>query len=72
MRKTLFVTYLKEGFAMKTVYHYQVIYIDDYGHKHLHFCEGRQNVQRLRDRYEVQEVQATKYVAEANKEKCYC
>lgn len=56
---------------MKTVYHYQVTYIDDYGRKHLHFCEGRQDVQKLRDRYEVQEVQATKYVTEANKERFY-
>lgn len=61
----------KGGLAMKTVYHYQVTYIDDYGRKHLHFCEGRQNVQKLRDRYEVQEVQATKYVTEANKERFY-
>lgn len=41
---------------MKVVYLYEVIYRDDYGMKHLHFCEDIANVRYLRERFEIIEV----------------
>lgn len=41
---------------MKVVYLYEVIYRDDDGVKHLHFCEGVGKVRYLRERFEVIEV----------------
>jgi len=41
---------------MKIVYLYEVIYRDDNGVKHLHFCEGVANVKYLRERFEVIEI----------------
>ena len=41
---------------MKVVYLYEVIYRDDNGMKHLHFCEGVTKVKAIRERFEVIEV----------------
>lgn len=41
---------------MKVVYLYEVVYRDDNGMKHLHFCEGVKKVKDIRDRFEVIEV----------------
>lgn len=41
---------------MKIMYLYEVIYRDDNGMKHLHFCEGTAKVKYLRERFEVIEV----------------
>ena len=47
----------------------EVTYTDDYGHKHLHFCKELKEVKFLRNRYTVQQVDATKYVIH-NTEEC--
>lgn len=49
---------------MKIVYLYEVIYRDDYGVKHLHFCEGAAKVKYLRERFEVIEVTAINRMVE--------
>ena len=53
---------------MRDVYHYEVTYTDDYGHKHLHFCKELKEVKFLRNRYTVQQVDATKYVIHKTEE----
>lgn len=47
---------------MKIVYHYEVMYLDNIGRKHLRFCENVDNVKELRRKYQVLEVNASKMI----------
>jgi len=53
---------------MKTVYHYEVTYLDDDHHKHLHFCKDLREVKFLKNRFNVQKVSTTKYVVDTTNE----
>ncbi len=46
---------------MNHIYHYSVVYIDDFGRKHLRFCRELEEVKNLRYRYKVEEVNITKF-----------
>lgn len=51
---------------MSVVYCYQVTYVDYCGRTHIFFCQNKNDVDRLRDNYNVKEVVPIRYVVKSD------
>lgn len=51
---------------MSVVYCYQVTYVDYCGRTHIFFCQNKNDVDRLRDNYNVKEVFPIHYVVKSD------